>query len=160
RADISVTSFAMAHIITCAGNGGMVMLDDEGLRDRATMMRRWGRRSEVQSFGSGGGERTLREDLDGVLYDSLYIFDEIGWNVEPSERGAAYGLQQLKKVPRFVERRRRTFDLYLEMMASHPDVFVPPRTLDGLDTVWMVCLAMIRPDSGVSRSALAEHLEA
>ena len=28
RSDISVTSFANSHIITCAGNGGMVLLDD------------------------------------------------------------------------------------------------------------------------------------
>src|SRR4051812_9146951 len=41
RSDISVTSFALSHIITCAGNGGMVLLDDEALRDRATMIRRW-----------------------------------------------------------------------------------------------------------------------
>lgn len=160
RADISVTSFAMSHIITCAGNGGMVMLDDEALRDRATMIRRWGRRSEVQTYGSGGGERTIRADLDGVLYDSSFIFDEFCWNFEPSELGAAYGLQQLKKLPRFTERRRRIFQAYDEMLRRHPDAFIPPRTLAGLDTVWMVCLALIRPESGISRSDLAEYLEA
>jgi CDP-6-deoxy-D-xylo-4-hexulose-3-dehydrase len=160
RSDISVTSFALSHIITCAGNGGMVMLDDEALRDRATMIRRWGRRSEVQSYGSGGGERTLRENVDGVLYDSSFIFDELCWNFEPSELGAAYGLQQLKKLPQFTARRQRTFQLYQEMLQKHPDVFVPPRTLDELDTVWMVCLAMVRPESGVLRSDLQEFLEA
>lgn len=159
RSDISVTSFAMSHIITCAGNGGMVLLDDEALRDRGTMIRRWGRRSEIQSYGSGGGERTLREELDGVLYDSSFIFDEFCWNFEPSELGAAYGLQQLEKLPRFVERRKRTFDAYRQMLEAHPDVFIPPRTLEGLDTVWMVCLATIRPGCGVSRADLAEYLE-
>ena len=29
RSDLTVTSFASSHIITCAGNGGMVLLDDE-----------------------------------------------------------------------------------------------------------------------------------
>jgi CDP-6-deoxy-D-xylo-4-hexulose-3-dehydrase len=123
------------------------------------MIRRWGRRSEVQSYGSGGGERTLRENLDGVLYDSSFIFDELCWNFEPSELGAAYGLQQLKKLPQFIARRRRTFELYQEMFGQHPDVFITPRTLEGLETVWMVCLAMIRPESGVSRSELQEYLE-
>ncbi|MER7380945.1 DegT/DnrJ/EryC1/StrS family aminotransferase [Saccharopolyspora hirsuta] len=42
RSDITVTSFAMAHIVTCAGNGGMVCLDDELLRDRALMLRAGG----------------------------------------------------------------------------------------------------------------------
>ena len=52
RADLSATSFAMSHIITCAGNGGMVLLDDEAMRDRGLMLRRWGRRSEPHLFGS------------------------------------------------------------------------------------------------------------
>lgn len=65
RADLSVTSFSMAHIITCAGTGGMVMMDDEQTRDRALLLRRWGRRSEPNLFGNGGG-RVFREDLDGV----------------------------------------------------------------------------------------------
>jgi len=159
RADISCTSFAMSHIITCAGNGGMITLDDEDLRDRATMIRRWGRRSEIQSYGSGGGTRTLREDVDGVLYDSSFIFDEMCWNFEPSELGAAYGLAQLKKLDQFTARRRRTFELYAEMLEKHSDVFVVPRTLDGLDTVWMVCLTMLRPEAGISRPDLAEFLE-
>src|SRR5215475_8116205 len=56
RADISVTSFALSHIITCAGNGGMVLLDDDALRDRCLSLRRWGRRSEPQLYGSTRGQ--------------------------------------------------------------------------------------------------------
>ncbi|WP_280406711.1 DegT/DnrJ/EryC1/StrS family aminotransferase, partial [Nocardia carnea] len=39
RSDITVTSLAMSHIITCAGNGGMVCVDDEQLRDKGLMLR-------------------------------------------------------------------------------------------------------------------------
>src|SRR5690606_40104046 len=52
RSDLSVTSFAASHIITAAGNGGMVLLDDEALRDRGLLLRRWGRSSEVQFYGT------------------------------------------------------------------------------------------------------------
>ena len=97
RSDISLTSFANSHIITCAGNGGMVMLDDEALRDRGLLLRRWGRRSEVQLYGSRQGERNFWEDLDGIHYDNLFIFDELGWNFEPSEMGAAFGLQPARR---------------------------------------------------------------
>ena len=99
RSDISVTSFALSHIITCAGNGGMVLLDDDELRDRCLSLRRWGRRSEPQLFGTRRGERNFWEDLDGIRYDSLFIFDDVAWNFEPSELGAAFGLQQLDKLP-------------------------------------------------------------
>ena len=59
RSDISVTSFAMAHIITCAGNGGMVLVENDQLRDLGLMLRRWGRRSEPHLFGTG--DHVLRQ---------------------------------------------------------------------------------------------------
>jgi CDP-6-deoxy-D-xylo-4-hexulose-3-dehydrase len=85
RSTISVTSFANSHIITCAGNGGMVLTDDSTRRDRAVMLRRWGRRSELHFFGSKKRQHDFWEDLDGVHYDNQFIFDELAWNFEPSE---------------------------------------------------------------------------
>ena len=120
RSDISVTSFALSHIITCAGNGGMVLLDDEAQRDRCLSLRRWGRRSEPQLFGSRRGERNFWEDLDGVRYDSLFIFDDVAWNFEPSEIGAAFGLRQLDKLPVNYARRQRNFALYNELPRPLP----------------------------------------
>jgi len=57
RSDISVTSFALSHIITAAGTGGMLCVDDEALADRCLLLRRWGRRSETQLFGSRRADR-------------------------------------------------------------------------------------------------------
>ena len=120
RSDISVTSFALSHIITCAGNGGMVLLDDEAQRDRCLSLRRWGRRSEPQLFGSRRGERNFWEDLDGIRYDSLFIFDDVAWNFEPSELGAAFGLRQLDKLPANYARRQRNFALYNDFLVAAP----------------------------------------
>jgi CDP-6-deoxy-D-xylo-4-hexulose-3-dehydrase len=159
RSDISVTSFALSHIITCAGNGGMVMLDDERLRDRCLSLRRWGRRSEPQLHGSRRGERSFWEDLDGIRYDTLFIFDDVAWNFEPSELGAAFGLCQLDKLPTNTGRRHRNFDLYTELLGWHPDRFVVPRQLDGLDTAWLAYVFLVRPDAGFGRSDLQRYLE-
>src|ERR1700712_263924 len=52
RSHISVTSFSLSHILTTAGQGGMVLLDDDSLRDRCLTLRGWGRRSERQLYGS------------------------------------------------------------------------------------------------------------
>jgi dTDP-4-amino-4,6-dideoxygalactose transaminase len=159
RSDISLTSFANSHIITCAGNGGMVLLDDERLRDRALLLRRWGRRSEVQLYGSRKGERDFWEDLDGIRYDNLFIFDELGWNFEPSELGAAFGLAQLDKLAVNYDRRHRTFAMYTEMFRQHEDRFVLPRTTDGLHTAWLCYPIIVRPDAGFDRSDLQRFLE-
>jgi CDP-6-deoxy-D-xylo-4-hexulose-3-dehydrase len=159
RSDLSVTSFALSHIITCAGNGGMVLLDDEAQRDRCLSLRRWGRRSEPQLFGSRRGERSFWEDLDGIRYDSLFIFDDVAWNFEPSEIGAAFGLRQLDKLATNYARRQRNFALYNDFLAQHPDELVAPRQLDGLDTAWLSYVFLIGPDAGFERADLQQFLE-
>jgi CDP-6-deoxy-D-xylo-4-hexulose-3-dehydrase len=159
RSDISVTSFALSHIITCAGNGGMVLLDDEEQRDLCLSLRRWGRRSERQLFGSSQGKRSFWEDLDGIRYDNLFIFDDVGWNFEPSEIGAAFGVQQLRKLDANRARRQRSFSQYCELLGRHPDRFVAPRQTTGLDTAWLSFVFLLRPDAGFDRSDLQSALE-
>lgn len=159
RADISLTSFALSHIITAAGTGGMVLVDDPELHDRCLLLRRWGRRSEVQLFGSKKGDKRFFSDIDGLEYDNLFIFDEVGWNFEPSELSAAFGRVQLRKLDGFLERRRRNFARYSERFGRHPDVFDLPQTLDGLQTGWHMFPVIIRPESGVRRAEFQEHME-
>ena len=161
RGDISVTSFALSHIITAAGTGGMVLVDDDELADRCLLLRRWGRRSEIQLYGSTKGDTRFFSQIDdGLEYDNLFIFDEVGWNFEPSELSAAFGLVQLEKLPEFLERRRRNFARLSERFGSRPDVFVLPRTLPELDTAWHMFPIILRPESGIRRSGYQEHMEA
>jgi len=159
--DISVTSFALSHIITAAGTGGMVCVDDEGLADLCLTLRRWGRRSESQLFGSRKGldTRFFSALDDGLEYDNLFIFDEVGWNFEPSEMSAAFGLVQLGKLEQNLAARRRNFARLSECFASRPDVFVLPRTTEGLDTAWHMFPVLVRPESGVRRAELQQHME-
>lgn len=159
RSDISVTSFALSHIITCAGNGGMVLLDDETLRDRCLSLRRWGRRSERQLFGSGPRTRSFWEDLDGVRYDNLFIFDDVAWNFEPSEIGAAFGVQQLAKLDRNSKRRQRSFSQYCDVLGRYPELFITPRQTTDLETAWLSFVFLIRPDAGFERADLQQALE-
>jgi CDP-6-deoxy-D-xylo-4-hexulose-3-dehydrase len=162
RADISVTSFALSHIITAAGTGGMVCVDDPELADRCLLLRRWGRRSEVQIYGSTKGvDRRFFSAIDDDLeYDNLFIFDEVGWNFEPSEISAAFGLVQLEKLPANLAARKRNFARLTEHFATRPDVFVLPRTTAEVDTAWHMFPVLIRPESGVERSAFQVHMEA
>jgi CDP-4-dehydro-6-deoxyglucose reductase, E1 len=162
RSDISVTSFALSHIITAAGTGGMVCLDDDRLSDRCLLLRRWGRRSEVQLFGSakGTGSRFFSSIDDGSLeYDNLFIFDEVGWNFEPSELSAAFGLVQLDKLKVNLDTRKRNFTRLHEHFSRRSDVFALARTTPELDTAWHMFPLRIRPDSGIQRAAFQEHME-
>ena len=161
RSDITVTSFAMAHIITCAGQGGMVCVDDEQLRDRGLMLRRWGRRSEPHLFGSQAARtgRVFREDLDGVAYDNDFIFDVLPWNFEPSELGAAFGLVQLSKLDNNFARRAEIFAAFSAAFGSYPSLFRLPKPLADFHTAWLCYPITVREDAGFTRSDVQEYLE-
>ncbi len=161
RSDITVTSFALSHIITAAGTGGMVCVGDDDLADRALLLRRWGRRSETQLFGSsrGTGARFFSRIDDELEYDNLFIFDEIGWNFEPSELSAAFGLVQLDKLADNLARRQRNFELTASELARWPDLFTLPRLTEGVETGWHMFPLIIEPDSGIVRGELQQWME-
>lgn len=160
RSDISLTSFALSHIITAAGTGGMLCVDDDELLDRALLLRRWGRRSEPKLFGSKKGSGRFFSEIDGIEYDDLFIFDEVGWNFEPAEVSAAFGVVQMEKLPRNLARRQRNFALLAEFFGGYPDVVVLPRLTPGVETGWHMFPIMIRPESGVRRADFQQHMEA
>lgn len=160
--DISMTSFAASHIITSGGSGGMLAVNSEEELDRALLLRRWGRSSEVQMYGSKehAGER-FEVEIDGIPYDTMFIFEEIGWNFEPSEMHAAFGLVQLGKLPQFVEARKRRFEMHTEFFNRERilERFVPARQLEGLETSWISYPLMVREEAGFSRQDLQRFLE-
>jgi CDP-6-deoxy-D-xylo-4-hexulose-3-dehydrase len=161
RSDISLTSFALSHIITAAGTGGMVCFDDDELADQALLLRRWGRRSEVQLFGSKKGveKRFFSTIGDDIEYDNLFIFDEVGWNFEPSELSAAFGLVQLDKLGDNLARRQRNFELTSSHFARWPQHFTLPQLTEGVETGWHMFPAIIRPEGGIRRSELQQWME-
>lgn len=161
RADISLTSFALSHIITAAGTGGMVCFDDDQLADQALLYRRWGRRSEVQLFGSQKGkqQRFFSTIDDGLEYDNLFIFDEVGWNFEPSELSAAFGLVQLDKLPDNLARRQRNFELTSAAFARHPELFTLPRLTDGVETGWHMFPVLIADGAPFRRAEMQQWME-
>jgi CDP-6-deoxy-D-xylo-4-hexulose-3-dehydrase len=161
RADISLTSFALSHIITAAGTGGMVCFDNDELADRALLFRRWGRRSELQLFGSlkGKVDRFFSELDDGLEYDNIFIFDENGWNFEPSELSAAFGLVQLDKLDENLARRQRSFAITSSHLSKYPHLFILPQLTEGIETGWHMFPFIIQPDSGIRRAELQQWME-
>ncbi len=158
RADITVTSFSPSHIVTGAGSGGMVCLDDDALWDRCLTLRGWGRRSEVQLYGSKVGEHNFWTDVDGLHYDNMFIFDELGWNFLPSEISAAFLGAQLRKLPQNHARRQATFAQYSSYFRAQDRYFVPPRQQEDLETAWLSYCLQVRPDAGFTRADLQAGL--
>src|SRR4029078_467555 len=104
--------------------------DDDELVDRCLLLRRWGRRSEAQIYGSRKGvDRRFFSWIEvHPEYANLFIFDEIGWNFEPAELSAAFGLVQLDKLPENLAKRKRNFERVTRLFSPPPDVFGRLRT--------------------------------
>ena len=160
RADIVVTSFARSHAMTAGGAGGLVGVDDPELFDLGLELRRWGRRSEPYLYGSRKGEQDRFGYLaDGTPYDMIFTFDSIGYNFEPTEISAAYGLVQLDKLAGFNQQRRDNWRRLDDFVATRGGVR-RGRTTPETDTTWMRFCLTIDDDLGIDRSEVQERLEA
>jgi len=161
RADISITSFSVFHIITALGNGGMVFFDDDKYLDTALSLRAWGRSSEKYMFGTKIAESDGRflEKLDGLDYDSLFIFEDLAYGFIPNEAGAAFGLGQMDRIDELWRLRNQRFEQYYAFFEQYAEQFIVPTTLPETETTWICYPLQIRPETGWSRKALQVHLE-
>jgi CDP-6-deoxy-D-xylo-4-hexulose-3-dehydrase len=161
RADISITSFSIFHIITALGNGGMVFFDDEKYLDRALALRAWGRSSEKWMWGSKKGDSDGRflENLDGIEYDGLFIFEENAYGFIPNECGAAFGIGQMNKIDKLWQMREERFNWHTEFLRKHEDKFILPRIIEDTETTWLCYPIQLRPETGWSRRKLQIQLE-
>ena len=107
--DFTITSFYGSHIISCAGNGGALSLNKKKDYLRARILRSWGRYSSIIS--ESDFKRRFNFKINNKIYDKKFVFIEQGYNLEPSELGAAFGLVQLKKLNKNI--KKRIFNYYL-----------------------------------------------
>jgi CDP-6-deoxy-D-xylo-4-hexulose-3-dehydrase len=88
----------------------------------------------------------------------VFVFDDMGYNFEPSEIMAAYGLVQMDKLDDFNRRRQDAFDALDAAFEKHDDKVVHPRTTPDVDTTWMRYPFLLA--DGIDRIAVQEHFEA
>ena len=145
--DVSTTSFYGSHIITAAGEGGMICLNNSEWEKRGRILRGWGRSSAVTE--SENIDERYSSKLGGIPYDSKFIFEEIGYNFLPTEISAAFGLAQLKKLDRFKKIRNENFKK-LEDFFSSFDYFILPKRHKSAENAWLAFPLTIAPNSPFS----------
>ena len=92
-------------------------------------------------------------------YDHKYIFTHIGYNLKLTDMQAAVGVAQLKKLPGFIEIRKRNWRLLYEGLKGHEDFLVLPRPTAKSDPSWFGFPITVRPGAPFSRHDLVHHLE-
>lgn len=158
RSDISTTSFYGSHVINCAGNGGMLCVNRDDWMKEAKLLRSWGRDSSL-FVESESIENRFNVELDGVPYDAKFIFSRIGYNLEPSEMGAAFGLVQLDRLAANVAAREQNFKTQRAFFEPHQDWFILPRQIPDSTTGWLAFPLIVRDEAPFKRRDLQVFLE-
>jgi CDP-6-deoxy-D-xylo-4-hexulose-3-dehydrase len=162
--DASTFSFYPAHHIT-TGEGGMVLTNNRTISRVGRSIRDWGRDcfcdSRTQNPNGECGRRFNGKFGDlPEGYDHKYIYGEKGFNLKPLEFQAAFGLEQMKRLPEFEKKRKENFQELNEYFKQHEDKFILPKTVDEkADPVWFAYPLTVREDSGFKREDLVKYLE-
>jgi len=156
--DIGTSSFYPPHHMTM-GEGGAVYTNDPLLAKIVLSLRDWGR-----DCVCGSGQDDLCghrfDSQHGQLppgYDHKYVYSHLGYNLKVTDMQAAIGVQQLKKLPSFVEQRRHNFDRLKRALAPAGDKLVLPEACANSNPSWFGFL--ITCGEGVSRATILKGLE-
>ncbi|SNZ03788.1 UDP-4-amino-4,6-dideoxy-N-acetyl-beta-L-altrosamine transaminase [Persephonella hydrogeniphila] len=110
--DVTVFSFhPVKHITT--GEGGAVLTNDQDVYEKLLMFRNHGITKDKGRFV---------HKQEGEWY---YEMQFLGYNYRMTDIQAALGISQLKKLDRFVERRREIAQLYNEAFRDNPFFDIP-----------------------------------
>ena len=156
--DISITSFYGSHIISCAGNGGMFLTNNKNFHTRAKVTRSWGRISTLIK-DSENIKKRLDIKLKGFDYDRKFVFSESGYNFEPSEIGASFGIAQLKKFKKFNMIRNKNFMLHRNFFKKNQDYFIVPKIKESVKTNFLAYPIILKDNLSFSRKDLQIYLE-
>jgi len=158
--DLATLSFYPAHHIT-TGEGGAVLTNNLILNRIAASFRDWGRDCWCKS----GKDNTCDKRFNlkyGKLpygYDHKYVYSHIGYNLKATDLQAAIGLAQLEKLPSFISKRQKNFQILHKYLKSFEDYLILPQWLKEAQPSWFCFPLTVREGCGFSREALTGFLE-
>lgn len=160
--DIGTSSFYPPHHMTM-GEGGCVYTDNPELNKLILSYRDWGRDCICPS----GHDNFCGHRYDGQYgelpkgYDHKYVYSNFGYNLKVTDMQAAVGVEQLKKFPGFIERRKHNFArLKSALMNSKiSDKLILPEATPNSDPSWFGFLISVKEDAGVTRNEVTRYIE-
>lgn len=145
----SFSGFFSHHISTM--EGGVVCTADEELYHILLCLRAHGWTRNLPKFNHVTGEKS-----DDPFEESFH-FVLPGYSVRPLEMSAAVGIEQVRKLPKFVHERRQNAKRYLEVMGDFPQ-FIVQREIG--ENSWFGFSMVVRPDAPFERSDVVRAFEA
>jgi CDP-6-deoxy-D-xylo-4-hexulose-3-dehydrase len=157
---IGTSSFYPPHHITM-GEGGAVYTNDPKLKMIIESFRDWGR----DCWCPSGCDNTCRKRFGWQLgglpegYDHKYTYSHLGYNLKVTDMQAAIGLEQLKKLPDFVEKRNYHFSLLQSKLKELENDLILPAATSNSEPSWFGFILTIRDSQKLSRKKITQFLE-
>jgi len=141
------STFFSHHISTM--EGGIVVTDDEELYHILLSLRAhgWTRNLPMENRVSKKSDNWFEESFRFVLP---------GYNVRPLEMSGAIGIEQLKKLPNFLDQRRENAKLFIELFSNHEDFLIQKEINNSS---WFGFSLIIKPTSKLIRKEVIEKLQ-
>lgn len=158
--DIGTSSFYPPHHITM-GEGGCVYTDDPVLHRLILSYRDWGRDCICPS----GHDDLCGRRYDGQYgklptgYDHKYVYSHLGYNLKVTDLQASIGVEQLKKFPDFIERRRHNWDRLYKRLECMQDKLILPEPAENSIPSWFGFLISVKPNAGIERGRIIQYME-
>ena len=111
--DISTQSFYPPHHLTMGEGGSVNIVRDKKLKVIAESFRDWGR----DCWCPSGLDNTCKKRFGWQLgelpegYDHKYTYSHLGYNLKPLDPQAAIGRVQLRRLPEFIEARKKNWEI-------------------------------------------------
>lgn len=140
------STFFSHHMATM--EGGFVTTDDEELYHILLSLRAhgWTRNLPKENRVSNKSDNWFEESFRFVLP---------GYNVRPVEMSGAIGIEQLKKLPLFLEQRRKNAKLFVGLFENHPNFMIQK---DISNSSWFGFSLIIKPNSKLKREDVVKKL--
>lgn len=157
---LSTFSFYPAHHITM-GEGGAVCTDDPLLRKIIASFRDWGR----DCWCDPGCDNTCGKRFDWQLgdlptgYDHKYIYSHVGYNLKVTDMQAAIGVEQLRKLPGFIEKRKANFKTLYRNLKKYENYLMLPHATPHSDPSWFGFPIIVKEDAPFNREDIVKYLE-
>ena len=158
--DIGTSSFYPPHHMTM-GEGGAVYTNNAQLSKLILSFRDWGRDCICPSGQDNFCKRRFLGQYGELPkgYDHKYTYSHFGYNLKVTDMQAAVGVEQLKKFPSFIERRKENWAFLREQLSSLSEDLILPEPAENADPSWFGFLISVKKDSPVKRNVLTAYLE-
>ena len=130
--NVSCISFHPRKSIT-TGEGGMILTDDPSLAKRMRELRTHG--STVSADARDKGKGFL-----------LPEFNEAGYNYRMTDIQGAMGLAQIKKLDRIIDGKRKSANIYNDLIRKQIPEFIPPTEPEGYFHTYQSYVCMLDID--------------